>query len=326
MIEVVELVKEFRKPQPTTGRLAGVRQLWAPRRTVRAVDQVGFAVERGEIVGYLGANGAGKSTTIKMLTGIVVPTSGTVTVNGLVPWANRKKHAYNIGVVFGQKTQLWFDLPLRVSLETIRDLYRIGAADYVSRIDEFDEVLQIKDFMDTPIRSLSLGQRMRGDLAGAMLHRPQVLYLDEPTVGLDVVAKQALRDFIAEQNRVHSTTVMITTHDMDDIEQLCRRIVLIDRGRVVYDGDLSSLKRRYLPFREVVITPGANADTAYIGAKHADRLENADGTISLRFDPERTSAAAVIAQAASTADIADLHVNEPKLEDVVRLIYAEAER
>ncbi|GAA1559318.1 ATP-binding cassette domain-containing protein [Kribbella hippodromi] len=326
IIEVAELSKDFRKPQPTTGRLAGVRQLWAPRRTVRAVDRVGFTVDRGEMIGYLGANGAGKSTTIKMLTGIVVPTSGTVRVNGLVPWENRKKHAHNIGVVFGQKTQLWFDLPLRVSLETIRDLYRVSATEYAARIDEFDEVLQLKDFLDTPIRSLSLGQRMRGDLAGAMLHRPQVLYLDEPTVGLDVVAKQALRDFIAEQNRTHSTTVMITTHDMDDIEQLCRRIVLIDRGRVVYDGDLSTLKRRYLPFREVVITPAERANPALITAQRADRLENADGTISLRFDPEQTSAAAVIAQAAAVTEIADLHVNEPKLEDVVRLIYAEAER
>lgn len=261
-----------------------------------------------------------------MLTGIVVPTSGTVRVDGLVPWANRRKHAHNIGVVFGQKTQLWFDLPLRVSLETIRDLYRVGQAEYAARIDEFDEVLQIKDFLDTPIRSLSLGQRMRGDLAGAMLHRPQVLYLDEPTVGLDVVAKQALRDFIAEQNRVHATTVMITTHDMDDIEQLCRRIVMIDRGRVVYDGDLKTLKRRYLPFREVVITPTEGADPTGIQAEHTDRLENSDGTISLRFDPERTSAASVIAQATSVAEIADLHVNEPKLEDVVRLIYAESER
>ncbi|WP_327641146.1 ATP-binding cassette domain-containing protein [Kribbella sp. NBC_00482] len=326
MIEVTELIKEFRKPQPTTGRLAGVRQLWAPTRVVRAVDQVSFTVDRGEMVGYLGANGAGKSTTIKMLTGIVVPTSGTVRVDGLVPWANRRKHAHNIGVVFGQKTQLWFDLPLRVSLETIRDLYRVGQAEYAARIDEFDEVLQIKDFLDTPIRSLSLGQRMRGDLAGAMLHRPQVLYLDEPTVGLDVVAKQALRDFIAEQNRVHATTVMITTHDMDDIEQLCRRIVMIDRGRVVYDGDLKTLKRRYLPFREVVITPTEGADPTGIQAEHTDRLENSDGTISLRFDPERTSAASVIAQATSVAEIADLHVNEPKLEDVVRLIYAESER
>nr|WP_238353082.1 ATP-binding cassette domain-containing protein [Kribbella solani] len=318
--------KDFRKPQPTTGRLAGVRQLWAPTRMVRAVDRVGFTVDRGEMVGYLGANGAGKSTTIKMLTGIVVPTSGTVRVDGVVPWKDRKKHAHNIGVVFGQKTQLWFDLPLRVSLETIRDLYRISAVEYASRIDEFNEVLQLKDFLDTPIRSLSLGQRMRGDLAGAMLHRPQVLYLDEPTVGLDVVAKQALRDFIAEQNRAHSTTVMITTHDMDDIEQLCKRIVLIDRGRVVYDGNLSALKRRYLPFREVVITPAEGAGRTLIRAERADRLENPDGTISLRFDPEQTSAAAVIAQAISATEIADLHVNEPKLEDVVRLIYAEAAR
>src|SRR4029079_19712011 len=147
MIEVADLIKEFQKPQPTTGRLSGVRQLWAPRRAVRAVDGVSFAVERGEMVGYLGANGAGKSTTIKMLTGIVVPTSGTVRVDGLVPWANRRKHAHNIGVVFGQKTQLWFDLPLRVSLETIRDLYRVGPAEYAARIDEFDEVLQIKDFL-----------------------------------------------------------------------------------------------------------------------------------------------------------------------------------
>lgn len=326
MIEVTDLIKSFRKPQPVTGRFAGVRQLWAPRTEVRAVDGVSFTVDEGEVVGYLGANGAGKSTTIKMLTGIVVPTSGTVRVHGVVPWQNRKRHAHNIGVVFGQKTQLWFDLPLRISLETIRDLYRIDPKAYDARLAEFDEVLGIREFLDTPIRSLSLGQRMRGDLVGAMLHRPQVLYLDEPTVGLDVVAKQALRDFIADQNRLHGTTVMITTHDMDDIEQLCRRIVMIDHGRVVYDGDLATLKRRYLPFREVVITPAEDADARLIRADRAERSENADGTITLRFDPEQVSTPAVIAQAASVVEIADLRVNEPELEDVVRLIYAEAER
>ncbi len=326
MIEVRDLVKEFRKPVPVTGRFAGIRQLFAPTTGVRAVDGVSFDVQPGEVVGYLGANGAGKSTTIKMLTGIVVPTSGTVQVNGVVPWTHRKQHAHNIGVVFGQKTQLWYDLPLRISLETIRDLYRVSPADYEARIAEFDEVLGIRDFLDTPIRSLSLGQRMRGDLVGAMLYRPAVLYLDEPTVGLDVVAKQALRDFIAAQNAQHGTTVMITTHDMDDIEQLCERIVMIDQGRVLYDGDLTQLKGNYLPFREVVITPAEDADPALIDAPGCQRIENPDGTICLRFDPEQTSAPAVIAQAASATEIADLKVNEPDLEDVVKLIYAEAGR
>ncbi|WP_022909155.1 ABC transporter ATP-binding protein [Aestuariimicrobium kwangyangense] len=326
MIEVDALVKEFRTAGSVDGRLAGLRRLWAPSRLVRAVDGVSFTIQRGEVVGYLGANGAGKSTTIKMLTGIVRPTSGTVRVNGVVPWQNRRAHAHNIGVVFGQKSQLWYDLPLRVSLETIRDLYRVEDRDYRARLAEFDEVLGVRDFLDTPIRSLSLGQRMRGDLVGAMLYRPEVLYLDEPTVGLDVVAKQALREFIAAQNQQYGTTVVITTHDMDDIEQLCRRIVMIDHGSVVYDGDLPVLKKRYLPFRDVVITPADDSDAALIRADHSERIEGEDGTITLRFDPDVTTAPAVIAQAASATGIDDLKVIEPDLEDVVRLIYAEAGR
>lgn len=326
MIEVRGLVKEFRTLGRVEGRFAGIRRLWARGSSVRAVDGVDFEVQPGEVVGYLGANGAGKSTTVKMLTGIVRPTEGTVRVDGVVPWQNRRAHAHNIGVVFGQKPQLWYDLPLRVSLETIRDLYRVDQRDYLARLDEFDEVLGVRQFLDTPIRSLSLGQRMRGDLVGAMLYRPEVLYLDEPTVGLDVVAKQALRDFVASQNEQHGTTVMITTHDMDDIEQLCRRIIMIDKGHVVYDGDLSMLKKRYLPFREVVITPADEADPALILADHCERIEGTDGTITLRFNPDVTTAPAVIAQAAAGTEIADLKVNEPDLEDVVRLIYAEAGR
>ena len=231
MIQVQDLVKEFSRPAVQRGRFAGLRSLFTTERTVtRAVDGLSFDIEPGELVGYLGPNGAGKSTTIKMLTGILVPTSGRLMVAGQVPWQDRRSSSRNIGVVFGQRTQLWYDLPLRDSFEALRDLYEIDAATYRERMGTFTEMLGLDEFIDTPVRSLSLGQRMRGDLVAAMLHAPPIVYLDEPTVGLDVVAKARIREFVAESNASSGTTIMLTTHDMDDVEQLCRRIIIIDSG------------------------------------------------------------------------------------------------
>jgi len=255
VIEARELVKEFSRPEVAPGRFSGLRRMFSTRKRVtRAVDGVSFDIERGELVGYLGPNGAGKSTTIKMLTGILTPSSGICRVGGTQPSRDRVANAPNIGVVFGQRSQLWYDLPLRDSFEVLADLYDIDQRDYRQRMGLFTEMLALTDFLDTPARSLSLGQRMRGDLVAAMLHAPSLLFLDEPTVGLDVVAKTRMLEFIAETNRSAHTTIVLTTHDMEDVERLCRRIIVIDSGRVIYDGDLAALKARYMPHRFLVLT------------------------------------------------------------------------
>ena len=240
MILAEHLVKEFHRPRRVEGRFAGLRSFLSPRRdTVRAVDDISLRIDDGEIVGYLGPNGAGKSTTIKMLTGVLVPTSGRVEVEGIVPWQDRRANARTIGAVFGQRTQLWTDLPLRESFELVSRLYGLDAGTYRRTLDGFVDLLDMGPFLDTPVRSLSLGQRMRGDLVAAMLYHPPVLYLDEPTVGLDAVAKARIREFITEQNRSEGTTVLLTTHDIADVEALAHRVVIIDNGRIVYERDLA---------------------------------------------------------------------------------------
>jgi viologen exporter family transport system ATP-binding protein len=338
VIRVDSLTKEFVRPRRQAGRLAGLRTLLTREvERTTAVDGVSFHVGRGEIVGYLGPNGAGKSTTIKMMTGILVPTSGTVRVGGLVPWRERQRNAMQIGVVFGQRTQLWWDLPLRHSLELIGSLYRMPSAAYRSQFDRFVELLDMADFLDRPVRQLSLGQRMRGDLAAAMLYRPPVLYLDEPTVGLDVVAKATMRDVIAEVNREHGTTVILTTHDLADVERLCPRVILIDRGRVLYDGGVAALKARYAPHRTLVVRVDRAADgrsgritresAAALGAELVadDDGGSEPGTVRLRFEGGRTTASGLIAALAERYAVADVSIVEPDLEGVVRQLYGRRE-
>ncbi len=301
------------------GRFGAVRALLSrDYDVVRAVDDVSFEIDPGELVGYLGPNGAGKSTTIKMLTGILTPTSGTVSVAGLSPSRDRKANARNIGVVFGQRSQLWWDLPLRESFRALRDLYGLSSADGERGQTELVELLDMSEFLDAPVRQLSLGQRMRGDLAAAMLCRPRLLYLDEPTVGLDVVAKHRIREFVAHINADRGTTVVLTTHDLEDVEQLCRRIVLIDHGRVLYDGPLAELMARYAAYRDLVITLATPGDVAVDGTVQIAR----DGSVvTLRFRSDRLRAPAVIAAVTAAYDVVDLGVVEPRLEAVISGIY-----
>ncbi|MFD3912925.1 ATP-binding cassette domain-containing protein [Streptomyces sp. NPDC058603] len=319
VIEVTDLVKEFRRPKRHHGSFAGIRTLLTREYTVnRAVDGISFTIEPGEIVGYLGPNGAGKSTSIKMLTGILVPTSGTVRVAGATPWRDRARNARQIGVVFGQRSQLWWDLPLRDSLWLIGRLYDVPAGRFAEKQKQFTELLDLGSFLDTPVRQLSLGQRMRGDLAAAMLYDPSILYLDEPTVGLDVVAKERIRAFVAELNRESGTTVVLTTHDLDDVEELCQRIVLIDHGKVAYDGDVDELKARYAPHRELVVQ-----------TEHLEEVEGAEivrreeGKVWLRFDPALTSPARLVAAVLAKHRVTDLSIVEPELESVIHRIYAD---
>ncbi|WP_370105997.1 ATP-binding cassette domain-containing protein [Streptacidiphilus sp. BW17] len=327
IIRVERLVKEFSRTTRVPGRFGAVRTLFSRERTVtRAVDEIDFTIEPGELVGYLGPNGAGKSTTIKMLTGILVPTSGVVEVGGVVPWRERERNARQIGVVFGQRTGLWWDLPLIDSLRLIGTIYEVPERRYRQNLERFSELLGLDEFVDTPVRQLSLGQRMRGDLVAAMLYEPRILYLDEPTIGLDVVAKKRIREFVADLNRTAGTTVILTTHDLDDVELLCNRIVLIDHGRLLYDGDVAHLKSRHAPYRDLVVQL---ADGAGPGAAHrmqvpgAEQIATTDGSVTLRFDPDKLPATELITRVLAQHRVTDLSIVEPDLEGVVARIYAD---
>jgi ABC-2 type transport system ATP-binding protein len=326
IVEVDNLVKVFRRPKRLEGPLSGFRTLVTRQYVSKvAVDGVSFQLEQGELVGYLGPNGAGKSTTIKMLTGILRPTSGTVTVDGVVPWRERERNALNIGAVFGQRTQLWWDLPLRDSLELIGKLYGIERARHRAGTRRFTELLDLGPFLDTPVRQLSLGQRMRGDLAAAMLPEPRILYLDEPTIGLDIVAKERIRAFIDTLNREQGTTVVLTTHDLDDVERLCRRIVLIDGGRVLYDGSVEELKTRYAARRRLVVQLEQGTRWQGIETPRVEVATAEYGTVSLLFDPVRTKSTDVITSVLARHEVKDLSLVEPALENIVHQIYAARE-
>lgn len=278
-------------------------------------------VEAGELIGYIGPNGAGKSTTIKMLTGILVPTSGDVRVAGVVPYDRRVENARNIGVVFGQRSQLYWDLPLAESFDLLRAIYRIPSDRYRANLSHFVELLEMGDFLSVPVRQLSLGQRMRGDFAAAMLHDPKIVYLDEPTIGLDVVAKESIRNFIARVNEERGTTIILTTHDLSDVERLCRRIVLIDRGRIIYDGDVERIKDEYGRYRTLVVHFADGV--AHPQLDGTELLGVEDRTARFRFDRNRERADRLIRQASERYALEDVSIDEPDLESIIRHIYVE---
>lgn len=327
IIEVSNIAREFRRPKQVHGPFGGVRTFFTREADiVHAVEDVSFSIDPGEVVGYLGANGAGKSTTIKMLSGILVPTSGTVTVNGLVPWDHREENALNIGVVFGQRTQLWWDLPLIDSLRIIGKLYRMDTPTYERNLARLSELLHLQPFLDTPVRQLSLGQRMRGDLTAAMLYEPKILYLDEPTIGLDVVAKERMRSFIEQINRESGTTIMLTTHDLADVERLTKRIIFIDRGRVLFDGPVDELKHRYAPYRELHVSLAPNGDVTPVNdIEGVVRVVASDAQLVIQFDPHVIAVADLIAAVVSRNAVSDLSIVEPALESVVREIVQSGE-
>ncbi|OLV17011.1 ABC transporter ATP-binding protein [Deinococcus marmoris] len=308
MITVHNLKKTFRVHQGGLLRGSSV--------VMEAVKDVSFSVERGEIVGYLGPNGAGKSTTIKVLTGLLVPDSGRVEVGGLVPWKDRRAHVARLGAVFGQRTTLWWDLPVHESLELLRHIYRVPEPRFRQNLRDFTELLELGPFLNTPARALSLGQRMRADLAAALLHDPELLFLDEPTVGLDVVAKERIREFIRHINATREVTVLLTTHDLGDVERLARRVMIIDHGSLLYDGALASLQARYGSARELVVdfefTP---IDPQVPGLT----LLGAEGP-RVRYG-FTGAAAAPIARVTAHAPVRDITVKEPEIEATIRRIY-----
>ncbi|MBW5445043.1 ATP-binding cassette domain-containing protein [Cohnella sp. CFH 77786] len=320
VIEVKDIVKEYvvaKKESGLRGALKGL--LFPDKKVVRGVDGISFSIQPGEIVGYIGPNGAGKSTTIKMLTGILHPTSGSIRVCGISPQADRKAVVRKLGVVFGQRTQLYWDLRLGESFELLRRIYQIDVSVYEENLNELSRVLRLEEFIDTPVRQLSLGQRMRGDLAAAMLHSPSVLFLDEPTIGLDAEAKHAIRSFIKEMNRLRGVTVILTTHDLDDVEQLCDRLVIVNHGKVVEDGPIDALIGKLTPRRMLVIDLQEPRDDLTHPAAEIVKQEGLK--VWYQFEKSRISAAELIADLSRKLPIQDLSVKEPDIEDAIREVY-----
>ena len=324
MIHVDNLVKEYKRPVRKEGLFSGIRTLLSRDFAVkRAVDGISFHIAPGELVGYIGPNGAGKSTSIKMLTGILVPTSGRIEVNGLAPHKQRKEYTRQIGVVFGQKTQLWWDVPVIDSLRLLKDIYKVSNVEFSRNMELFSDLLDLHEFQHTPVRQLSLGQRMRADLAAALVHTPRILFLDEPTIGVDVVAKERLRNFIKEINRERKVTVLLTTHDMRDIEKLCTRMMIIDHGQMIYDGSVEQIREKYGRHRTLVVQ--FEREIPEFSAPNAECLKSVGGKLWFRFDRLATTPSELIAYISARYPIVDLAVEEPEIEDMVRTIYGGSE-
>ncbi|MDR3596971.1 ATP-binding cassette domain-containing protein [Clostridium sp.] len=327
MIEVKSLKKEFKMNKKYPGFKGALKSFFSREYiTKTAVDDISFTINDGEIVGYIGANGAGKSTTIKMMTGILTPSSGKVLVNGKAPYEDRQENAKNIGVVFGQKTQLWWDLPLSETFSLLKDIYEVNEKDFQERMNFLNEVLELEPFMLSPVRTLSLGQRMRADLAAAFIHNPNVIYLDEPTIGLDVVVKDNVRKAIKKINEDYGTTIILTTHDLNDIEELCSRIIIIDSGKLIYDGGLKEIKELYgyITNIEVQMKQKVNLDKVKF-IKELDRenikLSSEENKLTITFNKNNVSATDIISRLMAKFEIVDFSVNETSVEEIVKKIY-----
>lgn len=329
MIKVENLSKEFKSNKKYPGFKGAIKSFFSREYIIKkAVDNISFEIEDGEIVGYIGANGAGKSTTIKMMTGILSPSSGTISINGLIPYEDREKNAKDIGVVFGQRTQLWWDLPLSETFSLLKDIYDVNDKDYKERMEFLNEVLEINEFILSPVRTLSLGQRMRADLAAALLHNPKIIYLDEPTIGLDVVVKEKVRSAIKEINKKYGTTVILTTHDLNDIEELCNRIIIIDNGIKIYDGSLSDIKGSYgyITTIEVQVKSLKGNENFDINNEMNISKENLEmkvleNKIIVRFNRNFTNQAEIISKIISKFDILDFSIIETSIEEIIKKIY-----
>lgn len=337
MIELKNVSKEFVSPKKYPGFKGAIKGLFSNEKVRKvAVDDISFTIEKGEIVGYIGSNGAGKSTTIKMMTGILNPTTGTCLVDGINPSKNRKENAQNIGVVFGQRTQLWWDLPLSESFTILKEIYDVSDEAYEEQMEFLNRVLELDEFFDRPVRTLSLGQRMRADLGAALLHNPKVLYLDEPTIGLDIVVKDNIRHAIKEINEKYQTTVILTTHDIGDIEELCSRIIIIDEGKKIYDGTLENLKDTYGKRRKVsmeVRKPETIKDlnlanklneTNKLSISEDDYsavLDAESKTYTVTFDKHKIQVPQILSVVMELTEVTDIKLQETELAEIVKEIY-----
>lgn len=328
MIRVENLSKDFKINKKYAGFKGAIKSFFTSEYTIKkAVDNISFEIDDGEIVGYIGANGAGKSTTIKMMTGILKPTNGIVSVNGLIPYENREKNAKNIGVVFGQKTQLWWDLPISETFSLLKDIYDVSDEDFNERMSFLKEVLELDEFFLSPVRTLSLGQRMRADLAAALIHNPKVIYLDEPTIGLDVVVKERVRKAIKEINEKYNTTIILTTHDLNDIEELCSRIIIIDKGKKIYDGEINGVKEKfgYLTTVEIQIKEEINLESFNEFNEMKDdcefKLNFNENKLSITFNKNKISSSEIIGRVMKKLSVIDFAVKETSIEDIVKKMY-----
>lgn len=333
MIEVKNICKDFVSPKKYPGLKGAIKGLFSSEKVVKkAVNDISFTIKDGEIVGYIGSNGAGKSTTIKMMTGILKPTRGQCIINGVDPSKKRKENAQNIGVVFGQRTQLWWDLPLSESYTILKEIYNVSDDDYKERMEFLNQVLELEEFFDRPVRTLSLGQRMRADLGAALLHNPKVLYLDEPTIGLDLVVKDNIREAIKIINEKYNTTVILTTHDIGDIEELCSRIIMIDEGQKIYDGSLEKLKDTYGKRRKIsmeikkpeILKEFDISKTLGVSADDCSWTLDCDNrTYSVSFDKHKIQIPQIMNAVMDKTEVKDIQVQETELAEIVKEIYKE---
>ncbi|MDD4074803.1 MAG: ATP-binding cassette domain-containing protein [Eubacteriales bacterium] len=323
VIKVEHLSKTYTIAKKEQGLKGALKNLFRREKVrIPAVDDISFAIEEGEIVAFIGPNGAGKSTTVKMMSGILTPTSGHVYIHGLDPQVSRIEVVQRLGVVFGQRTQLNWDLRLGESFELMKHIYQIEQATFDENMRTMDEILGIRKFIDIPVRQLSLGQRMRGDLVAAMLHSPSVLFLDEPTIGLDVDGKYAIRKFIQAINRRKKTTVILTTHDLGDIQELCERLIIINNGKIIEDGPLNALVDRIAPYKNLVVE---YLDEQYVQHPQATLLSHEGNTATYRFQKDIVTAAKLIHDISEQKTVKDVAIQEAKIEDIIRIAYREAD-
>jgi len=330
IIEVSNLTKEYRVNERKEGLRGAMLNLLKPKYTTKkAVDLIDFSIEEGDVVGYIGANGAGKSTTIKMLTGVLTPTSGSVTVNGLVPHKNRAKNNIQIGAVFGQRSQLWWDLPVIESYNLIQKIYEVPRGRYLENLERFKALLDLKELLKIPVRQLSLGQKMRCEIAAAFIHDPRVVYLDEPTIGLDVMVKEKIRTFIKDLNREKRTTIILTTHDLQDIEDVSNRVIIIDGGRLIFDGSLSQVKSQFGKYNIVNFKIRDVKKDLREKLGDQDRLSvlSLDSqSLSIRFERQAMTAVDVMQVVSQHCSIYDLSIQEPSIESIVKDLYKKEEQ
>lgn len=325
IIEVKNLVKIYKTIEKEDGLIGYFKNLVKPKyKEFQAVKSVNFNIEEGELVGYIGENGAGKSTTIKMLTGLLTPTSGKVVVNGIIPNEKRIENNKNIGAVFGQKTQLWWDLPVIESFRLIKKMYKIPENEYRKNLKKFTEILDLEDLLEKQVKNLSLGQKMRCEIAATFLHNPKIVYLDEPTIGLDVFVKENIRNFIKDINKEKKTTVILTTHDLKDIEDICDRIILLDKGQIIYDGEKQKFKDTYGKYviSEFIIKDKKDN----IILNNAEIIEQTENKLKIKFSHDETTIVKIMDEMSQFCNIEDIHMKEAELEDILKEIYKGAHK
>jgi ABC-2 type transport system ATP-binding protein len=329
IIEVNNLVKKYKIIKKEEGIKGYLKHLIKPKyKEFKAVNGISFNIEEGELVGYIGENGAGKSTTIKMLTGLLTPTSGNVIINGIIPNEKRMQNNKNIGAVFGQKTQLWWDLPVIESFRLIKKMYKIPENEYRKNLKRFSEILDLDDLLEKQVKNLSLGQKMRCEIAATFLHNPKIVYLDEPTIGLDVFVKENIRKFIKDINKEKKTTVILTTHDLKDIEDVCNRIILLDKGQIIYDGSKQKFKDTYGKYvvAEFVVNNKAKEIKNNITLKNIEIIEESENKLKIKFNHEETTIVKIMDEISKYCTIEDIHMKEAELEDILKEIYKGAHK